>query len=221
MWTIWRPQLTQHFLQHSPLKDQPSLLCILPPCPRPFMQTTVTSAEVITASPSTDSYSFKGVFKALASVAEAAGNLCNKSPGWAKRLSDRSADTNAVPAADTTRQGELGVRLTEGDGLKHICCRCWSAQTDGIHSISGCCCRGRRRRRRRWGGGTFTVVSVGLCQKQNKMRGWRCSSLRQVSVHHEAHFKVDVMNLFQGYLNVRQVSKVQKQEGVGVFIWRQ
>lgn len=130
------------------------------------MQTTVTSAEVITAFPSTDSYSFKGVFKALASVAEAAGNLCNKSPGRAKRLSDSSADTNTVPAPDTTRQGEHGVRRTEGDGLKHICCRCWSAQTDGIHSISGCCCR-ERRRRGRWGRGD---IYSSFCRPVSKTK---------------------------------------------------
>ncbi|TWW65253.1 hypothetical protein D4764_21G0001530, partial [Takifugu flavidus] len=58
-------------------------------------------------------YFFKGVFKALGPVPGAADNLCNKS----RRLSDRSADTDAVLAADKSRQGRRN------------------------NIISGCCCR--------------------------------------------------------------------------------
>lgn len=83
---------------------------VLPHWLRPFMQIFVTLTEVGAASLSSDKYFFKGVFKALAPVPEAEDNLCNKS----RRLSDRSADTDAELAEDTTRRGELGVRLSQG-----------------------------------------------------------------------------------------------------------
>lgn len=74
------------------------------------MQMRVTLTEVGAASLSSDKYFFKGVFKAPGPGPEAEDDLCNKS----RRLSDRSADTDAELAADATRLGELGVRLSQG-----------------------------------------------------------------------------------------------------------
>lgn len=74
------------------------------------MQIYVTLPEVGAASLSSDKYFFKGVFKAPAPAPAAEENLCNKS----RRLSHRSADAHAELAADTTRRGELGARLSQG-----------------------------------------------------------------------------------------------------------
>lgn len=90
-------------------KDEPPRFSVHLMTP-PIYANIVTLAEVGAASLSSDKYFFKGVFKALGPVPGAADNLCNKS----RRLSDRSADTDAVLAADKSRQGELGVRLSQG-----------------------------------------------------------------------------------------------------------
>ncbi|KAM3596764.1 uncharacterized protein V6R79_020330 [Siganus canaliculatus] len=58
---------------------------------------------------SSDRYSFKGVFKALASVAGVADNLCNKSCRRAERLSDRSADKN-TRSRRLTEPGEVQLQ---------------------------------------------------------------------------------------------------------------
>jgi len=89
-----------------------------------YAKQAVTSTEASVFASSSDSYSFKGEFKALASVAAVTGNLCNKSCCRDERLSDRSADTHTEPAADTTRRGEPRVRVKHrrrgATGIEHF-----------------------------------------------------------------------------------------------------
>lgn len=149
---------------------------------------------------SSDRYSFKGVFKALVSVAEPAGNICNQSCHRSRPRSDRSVDTDTELAADTTRRGELGVPvITVGEAIKHFVAAV-ARRTQAEYSASQVAAAGQRRWRR-WRRGTLTVVSSGRCLKTLVVL---CNRIALIIMW----FTIFVLRCF---FNVKQGEMVEKQ----------